>query len=256
MSLRVVWTDKDKVKVNGKLDDGCRYSHSVIRTNSHTTMVNGLSVLGWGIASEKSAMLGQPMSMTVPRGDRFQAVRQAEESITETDLVLTVTEALRKRGVVGGRRSSARVLPIADRATLGNMSPNTARRAGSRRSTRARFNYPGHQPPRELVSLVAAYAKAQGMYRVKTTPDPISRMCSSSIGLGRAFARRPERPQDRVALKDVKAGLATSMDKEYGKSNGFKETRTRSASQGLRSRPWRCRDCGNHLLHQPPRSEA
>src|ERR1041385_4039857 len=127
---RVVWSKKDKVKADGKeqtLD--VAYPDTVVGTDSHTTMVNGLSVLGWGVGGieAEAAMLGQPLSMVLPEVIGFKLSGRMKEGITATDLVLTVTEMLRKRGVVGKFVEffgpGLTHLSIADRATLGNMSP-------------------------------------------------------------------------------------------------------------------------------------
>ena len=179
------------------------YPDTLVGTDSHTTMVNGLSVLGWGVGGieAEAAMLGQPYSMVLPEVIGVKLTGKLKEGMTATDLVLTVTQMLRKRGVVGkfveffGPGLAG--LTIADRATIGNMAPeygatcgffpidddtidyltDTARKAGSR----------------SIWS--KAYAKAQGMYRTKTTPDPIfTDVLKLELGQHRAVARRPEAP--------------------------------------------------------------
>src|SRR6185503_16351670 len=146
------------------------------------------------------------------------------EGVTATDLVLTVTEMLRKRGVVGkfveffGPGLSN--LTIADRATLGNMSPEYGATCGFSPIDDDTIRYlkdTGRSP--ELVALVAAYAKAQGMYRVKTTPDPMfTDVLKLELGSVEPSLAGPKRPQDRVPLKAVKAGFAEAMDKEFNKA--------------------------------------
>ena len=229
---RVVWTKKDKVKVDGKnATMDIAYPDTVVGTDSHTTMVNGLSVLGWGVGGieAESAMLGQPMSMTLPEVIGFKLSGKLKEGLTATDLVLTVTQMLRARGVVGKFVEffgpGLAHLSIADRATLGNMAPEYGATCGFSPiddDTIAFLKNTGRSP--ELVALVAAYAKAQGMYRVKTTPDPmftdILKLELSSVEPSLAG---PKRPQDRVALKDVKMGFAGSMDKEFGKGSEMKK---------------------------------
>src|SRR5450830_478190 len=199
---RVVWTRKDKVKVNG------------------------LSVLGWGVGGieAEAAMLGQPLSMTLPEVIGFKLAGKLKEGVTATDLVLTVTEMLRKRGVVGKFVEffgpGLAHLTIADRATLGNMSPEYGATCGFSPidDDTIRFLKDTGRPP-ELVALVEAYAKAQGMFRAKTTPDTMfTDILKLELSLVEPSLAGPKRPQDRVALKEVKAGFFVSMDKEFGKS--------------------------------------
>jgi aconitate hydratase len=224
---RVVWNRKDKVKVDGKQATmEVAYPDTLVGTDSHTTMVNGLSVLGWGVGGieAEAAMLGQPLSMVLPEVIGFKLVGKLKEGVTATDLVLTVTEMLRKRGVVGkfveffGPGLSN--LTIADRATLGNMSPEYGATCGFSPidDDTIRYLKDTGRPP-DLVALVAAYAKAQGMYRVKTTPDPMfTDVLKLELSSVEPSLAGPKRPQDRVALKEVKAGFAVSMDKEFNKS--------------------------------------
>jgi aconitate hydratase A / 2-methylisocitrate dehydratase len=223
----VVWTRKDKVKTDGKTATmEVAYPDTVVGTDSHTTMVNGLSVLGWGVGGieAEAAMLGQPLSMVLPEVIGFKFSGKLKEGVTATDLVLTVTEMLRKRGVVGKFVEffgpGLTHLTIADRATLGNMSPEYGATCGFSPidDDTIRYMKDTGRPP-ELVALVAAYAKAQGMYRVKTTPDPMfTDVLKLELGSVEPSLAGPKRPQDRVALKEVKAGFAISMDKEFGKS--------------------------------------
>ena len=229
---RVVWTRKEKVKVDGKnATMEVAYPDTVVGTNSHTTMVNGLSVLGWGVGGieAESAMLGQPMSMTLPEVIGFKLAGKLKEGVTATDLVLTVTQMLRARGVVGKFVEffgpGLTHLTIADRATLGNMAPEYGATCGFSPiddDTIAFLKNTGRPP--ELVALVAAYAKAQGMFRVKTTPDPMfTDILKLDLGSVEPSLAGPKRPQDRVALKDVKTGFAGSMDKEFGKGSEMKK---------------------------------
>jgi aconitate hydratase len=224
---RVVWTKKDKVTVDGKAATmEVAYPDTVVGTDSHTTMVNGLSVLGWGVGGieAESAMLGQPMSMTLPEVIGFKLSGKLKEGLTATDLVLTVTQMLRARGVVGKFVEffgpGLAHLSIADRATLGNMSPEYGATCGFSPIDDDTIDFlKSTGRPAEVVSLVAAYAKAQGMYRVKTTPDPMfTDILKLDLNSVEPSLAGPKRPQDRVALKDVKMGFAGSMDKEFGKS--------------------------------------
>ena len=224
---RVVWNRKDKVKVDGKQATmEVAYPDTLVGTDSHTTMVNGLSVLGWGVGGieAEAAMLGQPLSMVLPEVIGFKLVGKLKEGVTATDLVLTVTEMLRKRGVVGKFVEffgpGLANLTIADRATLGNMSPEYGATCGFSPidDDTIRYLKDTGRPP-ELVALVAAYAKAQGMYRVKTTPDPMfTDVLKLELNSVEPSLAGPKRPQDRVALKEVKSGFAVSMDKEFNKS--------------------------------------
>jgi aconitate hydratase len=224
---RVVWHRKDKVKADGKQATmEVAYPDTLVGTDSHTTMVNGLSVLGWGVGGieAEAAMLGQPLSMVLPEVIGFKLVGKLKEGVTATDLVLTVTEMLRKRGVVGKFVEffgpGLANLTIADRATLGNMSPEYGATCGFSPIDDDTIRYlkdTGRAP--DLVALVAAYAKAQGMYRVKTTPDPIfTDVLKLELSSVEPSLAGPKRPQDRVALKEVKSGFTTSMEKEFNKS--------------------------------------
>jgi len=154
----------------------------------------------------------------------FRLAGKLKEGVTATDLVLTVTEMLRKRGVVGKFVEffgpGLEYLTIADRATLGNMSPEYGATCGFSPidDDTIRYMKDTGRPP-ELVALVAAYAKAQGMYRVKTTPDPIfTDVLKLELSSVEPSLAGPKRPQDRVALKEVKADFSQSLDKEFGKS--------------------------------------
>jgi aconitate hydratase len=224
---RVVWIRKDKVKADGKQATmEVAYPDTLVGTDSHTTMVNGLSVLGWGVGGieAEAAMLGQPLSMVLPEVIGFKLVGKLKEGVTATDLVLTVTEMLRQRGVVGKFVEffgpGLANLTIADRATLGNMSPEYGATCGFSPidDDTIRYLKDTGRPP-ELIALVAAYAKAQGMYRVKTTPDPMfTDVLKLELSSVEPSLAGPKRPQDRVALKEVKSGFAVSMDKEFNKS--------------------------------------
>src|SRR5512137_2593145 len=166
---RVVWSRKDKVKVDGKpATMDVAYPDTVVGTDSHTTMVNGLSVLGWGVGGieAEAAMLGQPLSMVLPEVIGFKLAGKLKEGVTATDLVLTVTEMLRKRGVVGKFVEffgpGLAHLTIADRATLGNMSPEYEATCGFSPIDDDTIRYMKDTArPSELIALAQAYAKAQ-----------------------------------------------------------------------------------------------
>jgi len=229
---RVVWTKKDKVKADGKSATmEVAYPDTLVGTDSHTTMVNGLSVLGWGVGGieAEAAMLGQPLSMVLPEVIGFKLSGRLKEGVTATDLVLTVTQMLRARGVVGKFVEffgpGLAHLTIADRATLGNMSPEYGATCGFSPVDDDTIRYlKDTGRPAEVIKLVEAYAKAQGMFRVKTTPDPMfTDVLKLELGSVEPSLSGPKRPQDRVPLKDVKAGFAGSMDKEFGKGNELKK---------------------------------
>ena len=224
---RVAFSRKDKVKVDGKQATmDVAYPDTLVGTDSHTTMVNGLSVLGWGVGGieAEAAMLGQPLSMLLPEVIGFKLTGRLKEGVTATDLVLTVTEMLRKRGVVGKFveffGAGLTHLTIADRATLGNMAPEYGATCGFSPIDDDTIRYlKDTSRPADVVALVAAYAKAQGMFRTKTTPDPIfTDVMKLDLNTVEPSLAGPKRPQDRVALKDVKMGFAGSMEKEFGKA--------------------------------------
>src|ERR1700686_2532709 len=224
---QTVWTKKEKLKIDGKpVQMELAYPDTLVGTDSHTTMVNGLAVLGWGVGGieAESAMLGQPYSMLLPEVIGVKLAGKLKEGVTATDLVLTVTQMLRKRGVVGkfveffGPGLAG--LTIADRATLVNMSPEYGATCGFFPVDDDTIDYLRRTArPEARVALVAAYAKAQGMYRTKNTPDPVfTDVLKLELASVEPSLAGPKRPQDRVALKEVKAGFAAAMDKEFGKA--------------------------------------
>jgi aconitate hydratase len=224
---QTVWTAKCKINLPDKsVATELAYPDTLVGTDSHTTMVNGLSVLGWGVGGieAEAAMLGQPYSMLLPEVIGVRLNGKLKEGLTATDLVLTVTQMLRKRGVVGKFVEyfgpGLANLSIADRATLGNMSPEYGATCGFFPIDDDTIRYlrdTGRSA--ERIALVLAYAKAQGMYRTKATPDPIfTDVLKLELSSVEPSLAGPKRPQDRVALKDVKAGFVQSMDKEFDKA--------------------------------------
>jgi aconitate hydratase len=223
---QTVWTRKEKLKIDGKpVQMELAYPDTLVGTDSHTTMVNGLAVLGWGVGGieAEAAMLGQPYSMVLPEVIGVKLTGKLKEGVTATDLVLTVTQMLRKRGVVskfveffGAGLSN---LSIADRATIGNMSPEYGATCGFFPVDDDTIQYLRDTArTSDRVALVAAYAKAQGLYRTKTTPDPIfTDVLKLELSQVEPSLAGPKRPQDRVALKDLKHSFATALDKEFGK---------------------------------------
>jgi aconitate hydratase len=224
---QTVWTRKESVKVDGKAASmEVAYPDTLVGTDSHTTMVNGLSVLGWGVGGieAEAAMLGQPYSMLLPEVIGVKLTGKLKEGVTATDLVLTVTQMLRKRGVVGkfveffGPGLAG--LTIADRATIGNMSPEYGATCGFFPVDDDTIKYLRDTArSADRIALVAAYAKAQGMYRSKSTPDPIfTDVLKLELSSVEPSLAGPKRPQDRIALKEVKNGFTTSMVKEFNKA--------------------------------------
>ena len=225
---QTVWTKKQKMTVGKKTGTfEVAYPDTLVGTDSHTTMVNGMAVLGWGVGGieAEAAMLGQPLSMLLPEVVGFKLSGKLKEGVTATDLVLTVTQMLRKQGVVGkfveffGPGLDG--LSIEDRATIANMAPEYGATCGFfpiDADTVAYLKASGRAAPR--AALVQAFAKAQGMLRTKTTPDPVfSTVLKLELTDVEPSLAGPKRPQDRVTLKDAKAGFLTSLDKEFGKGN-------------------------------------
>src|SRR6267142_389717 len=220
---QTVWTKKDKVKLDGKPTViEVAYPDTLGGTDSHTTMVNGLSVLGWGVGGieAEAAMLGQPYSMVLPEVIGVKLTGKLKEGVTATDLVLTVTQMLRKRGVVSKFveffGAGLANLSIADRATIGNMAPEYGATCGFFPVDDDTIDYLTKTARKaDRVALVKAYAKAQGMYRTKTTSDPVfTDVTKLELGSVEPSLAGPKRPQDRVLLKEVKSGFTVSMDKE------------------------------------------
>jgi aconitate hydratase len=224
---QTVCSTKTAVKFSDKSSAGeLAFPDTVVGTDSHTTMVNGLSVLGWGVGGieAEAAMLGQPYSMLLPEVIGVRLNGKLKEGVTATDLVLTVTQMLRRRGVVGkfveyfgpGLAS----LTIADRATLGNMSPEYGATCGFFPIDDDTIRYLRDTArPAERIALVMAYAKAQGMYPTKNTPDPVfTDVLKLELSSVEPSLAGPKRPQDRIALKEVKNGFMQAMDREFNKS--------------------------------------
>jgi aconitate hydratase len=191
------------------------YPDTVVGTDSHTTMANGLGILAWGVGGieAEAAMLGQPVTMLVPEVVGFRLIGKLGEGVTSTDLVLTVTQLLRKKGVVGkfveffGRGLSN--LSVADRVTIGNMSPeygSTVAIFPIDAQTLTYLKLTGRSP--EQIDLVETYAKAQGLFRTDDSPEPVfSDILELDLGTVVPNLAGPRRPQDRVALSDAKASF-------------------------------------------------
>ena len=209
---QVVWTAQEGNRQ-------VAYPDTLVGTDSHTTMVNGLAVLGWGVGGieAEAAMLGQPVSMLIPEVVGFKLTGALPEGATATDLVLTVTQMLRQRGVVGSfvefHGPGVGKLPLADRATIGNMAPEYGATCGFFPIDGVTLDYlrlTGRAP--ERVALVEAYAKAQGMWRHDGAQEPLfSDTLELDLGDVEPSLAGPKRPQDRVPLKAAKASFEEAL---------------------------------------------
>jgi aconitate hydratase len=208
---QTVWVEEDEDKSGVMI----AYPDTLVGTDSHTTMVNGLGVLGWGVGGieAEAAMLGQPVSMLIPEVIGFKLSGQMKEGNTATDLVLTVTQMLRAKGVVNKfvefYGSGLDNLSLADRATIANMAPEYGATCGFfpiDAETIRYLTFTGRDPHR--VKLVEAYAKEQGMWRDASTPDPIF-TDSMELNLNdvEPSLAGPKRPQDRVPLSQMPASI-------------------------------------------------
>jgi aconitate hydratase A / 2-methylisocitrate dehydratase len=200
-------------------ETGFAYPDTLVGTDSHTTMINGLGVLGWGVGGieAEAAMLGQPMSMLIPQVLGFKLTGQLPEGATATDLVLTVTQMLRERGVVGkfvefyGPGVSR--LPLADRATIGNMSPefgSTCAIFPIDAETLRYLAFSGR--PKEVIDRVEAYTKEQGLWHDEDAEEPTySDTIELDLGDVEPSLAGPKRPQDRVPLHGAKDAFRSSL---------------------------------------------
>ena len=214
---QTVWTDSDQ---NGQM---VAYPDTLVGTDSHTTMVNGLAVLGWGVGGieAEAAMLGQPVSMLIPEVVGFKLTGTMMEGTTATDLVLKVVQMLRKHGVVNKfvefYGDGLDRLPLADRATIANMAPEYGATCGFFPIDAETLRYL-HMTGREesRIALVEAYAKANGMWRDEAYDPIYTSTLHLDMGTIVPAISGPKRPQDFLALTDAKASFATEM------TNGFK----------------------------------
>jgi aconitate hydratase len=219
---QVVWT---KELDNGEI---LAYPDTLVGTDSHTTMVNGLAVLGWGVGGieAEAAMLGQPLSMLLPKVVGFKLTGQLAEGITATDLVLTVTTLLRHKGVVGKfvefYGDGLDHLSLADRATIGNMAPEYGATCGFFPIDEETIRYltlTGREADR--VALVEAYAKAQGLWRDASSPEPIyDEQVELDLSTVLPTLAGPKRPQDKVLLKEAKESCLAIL--KMGETSGIK----------------------------------
>ncbi|MCM2379630.1 aconitate hydratase AcnA [Pseudomonas marginalis] len=216
---RTVWT---------KDEDGRTYAFpdTLVGTDSHTTMINGLGVLGWGVGGieAEAAMLGQPVSMLIPEVIGFKLTGKLKEGITATDLVLTVTQMLRKKGVVGKfvefYGDGLADLPLADRATIANMAPEYGATCGFFPVDEVTLDYlrlSGR--PAETVKLVEAYTKAQGLWRNAGQEPVFTDSLALDMGSVEASLAGPKRPQDRVSLPNVGQAFSDFLDLQFKPAN-------------------------------------
>ena len=195
------------------------FPDTVFGTDSHTTMINGLGVLGWGVGGieAEAAMLGQPSSMLIPQVVGFRLTGKLPEGATATDLVLTVTQTLRKHGVVGKFveffGSGLDNLPLADRATIANMAPEYGATCGIFPVDEEALNYLRLSGRDEgLINLVEAYSKAQGLWRVEGAPEATyTTVLALDMATVKPSLAGPKRPQDRVLLEDMQANFHLNL---------------------------------------------
>ncbi|MCJ8191410.1 aconitate hydratase AcnA [Sphingomicrobium aestuariivivum] len=213
---RAVWSSKDA--------DGntVAYPDTLVGTDSHTTMVNGLGVLGWGVGGieAEAAMLGQPISMLVPEVVGFRLDGKLSEGVTATDLVLVIVQMLREKGVVGRfvefYGPGLDNLSLADRATIANMAPEYGATCGFFPIDQRTMDYMELSGRGDQIGLIKAYAQAQGMWRDAGTPDPVF---TDTLELDMASVEPslagPKRPQDRVALSAMASEFKKLLDTQY-----------------------------------------
>ncbi|MEA2284058.1 MAG: aconitate hydratase [Solirubrobacteraceae bacterium] len=216
---RVVFVDEEQ---------GLAYPDTLVGTDSHTTMINGLGVLGWGVGGieAEAAMLGQAMSMLIPQVLGFRLTGAMPEGATATDLVLTVTEMLRRKGVVGKfvefYGAGVAALPLADRATIGNMSPefgSTCAIFPIDRETLRYLEFSGR--PQELIDLVEAYSKEQGLWHDENSEEATySDTIELDLSTVEPSLAGPKRPQDRVPLHAGKESFRAALSELVGEDTG------------------------------------
>ncbi|MBP7675006.1 MAG: aconitate hydratase AcnA [Thermoanaerobaculia bacterium] len=212
-------------------EEGVAYPDTLVGTDSHTTMINGLGVLGWGVGGieAEAALLGQPVSMLIPEVVGMKLFGRLPEGATATDLVLTVTQMLRKRGVVGkfvefyGPGLAA--LPLTDRATIANMAPEYGATMGFFPVDGETIKYLEFTGRKALAPLVEAYCRAQGLWRSEDAPEPrFSGTLELDLGDVVPSLAGPKRPQDRIALKDAKKVFREQLPAMLGKGGSADAT--------------------------------
>ncbi|MCG7601661.1 aconitate hydratase AcnA [Halomonas sp. McH1-25] len=225
---KAVWTKEED-------DKTFAYPDTLVGTDSHTTMINGLGVLGWGVGGieAEAAMLGQPVSMLIPEVIGFKITGKLREGITATDLVLTVTQMLRKKGVVGKfvefYGDGLKDMPVADRATIANMAPEYGATCGFFPIDEQTLDYmrlTGRDD--DQIALVEAYAKAQGLWREPGHEPIYTDTLQLDMDDVVASLAGPKRPQDRVALTDMKLTFEKLMDGEATDASAQAQARWQS----------------------------
>ncbi len=216
---QTVWSAQDG-------EDLVAYPDTVVGTDSHTTMINGLAVLGWGVGGieAEAAMLGQPIPMLIPEVIGFRLTGKLPEGATATDLVLTVTQMLRNKGVVGKfvefYGSGLANLTLEDQATIANMAPEYGATCGYFPVSQATLTFlaqTGRTP--ERVALVEAYAKEQGLWVDENTEEAVyTDTLDLDLGTVQSSLAGPKRPQDRVALAEAAQGFKVALAGDFGKA--------------------------------------
>ncbi len=208
------------------------YPDTLVGTDSHTTMVNGLAVLGWGVGGieAEAAMLGQPQPMVIPDVIGFKLTGKLREGATATDLVLTVTQMLRKKGVVNKfvefYGPGLNEMPLADRATIANMAPEYGATCGYFPIDEETLRYLKVTGRGKANELVEAYARKQGLFRTSKSPDPVfTDTLALDLGDVQPSLAGPKRPQDRVPLDQAAAQFVANMDKEFGRQDDGKRVK-------------------------------
>ena len=238
---QTVWTKK--VKIPGKRGTvDMAYPDTLVGTDSHTTMVNGLGVLGWGVGGieAEAAMLGQPISMLIPQVIGFKLSGKLRQGVTATDLVLTVTEMLRKKGVVGKfvefYGAGLDQISLEDKATIANMAPEYGATCGffPVDSDALRYLKATSRKP-QRIALVEKYCKAQGMFRTARTPDPIfTDTLELDLKTVEPSIAGPKRPQDRITLSRAADGFADTLVHEFKKGeDGHKRAAVKGTKYSL-----------------------
>ncbi len=216
------------------------YPDTLVGTDSHTTMVNGLAVLGWGVGGieAEAAMLGQPQSMLIPEVIGFKLDGALKEGVTATDLVLTVTQMLRKKGVVNKfvefYGEGLEELPLANRATIANMAPEYGATCGFFPVDEITLGYLKTTNRGPAAKLAEAYAKKQGLWRSKKSPEPIfTDTLSLDLGDVVPSLAGPKRPQDRVPLSEAAQQFMANMEKEFDRKDDGKRIKCDGADYDL-----------------------
>ncbi len=214
---QTVWTKEEDGEV-------VAFPDTCVGTDSHTTMINGLAVLGWGVGGieAEAAMLGQPVSMLIPEVIGFRLTGKLPEGATATDLVLTVTQMLRKKGVVGKfvefYGAGIDNLSLEDQATIANMAPEYGATCGFFPISQETINFLSSTGRlAERVQLVEAYAKAQGFWRAGMKDPVFTDTLELDLATVEPSIAGPKRPQDRIVLRDAADSFAVALDKEFGR---------------------------------------